>query len=235
MKKSKLVFATMLAGLAALVPGGPAVAGGGPDPAAFTGRVTNPWFPLKRGTTFVYRGVRDGQSARDVVTVTRQTKTIQGVRCVVVKDLLWLDGKLHERTSDWYTQDTRGNVWYFGEATAELDDQGRVTTREGSWQAGRDGAKAGIYMPAHPAVGYRGRQEFYKGHAEDHFEVLSLHAEVKVPFVSSKRALLTKEWSPLEAGVIDHKYYVRGVGTVREQTVKGGEERMELVSMRRDR
>jgi hypothetical protein len=59
MKKSKLVFATMLAGLAALVPGGPAVAGGRPDPAAFTGRVTNPWFPLKPGTTYVYRGTRD--------------------------------------------------------------------------------------------------------------------------------------------------------------------------------
>jgi hypothetical protein len=235
MRKRKLLFAPMLAGLAALVPGGAALAGGGPDPAAFTGRVTNPWFPLKPGTTYVYRGARDGQAARDVVTVTRQTKTIQGVRCVVVKDLLWMDGKLHERTTDWYTQDRRGNVWYFGEATAELDAKGRVATTEGSWQAGRDGAKAGIYMPAQPKVGYQGRQEFYKGRAEDHFEILSVHRSVNVPVVSSRRALLTKEWTPLEPGAIDHKYYVRGIGTVREQMVKGGQERMELVSMRRER
>jgi hypothetical protein len=144
-----------------------------------------------------------------------------------------VNGKLREQTADWYTQDTRGNVWYFGEDTAELDEQGRVTSREGSWQAGRNGAKAGIYMPARPRVGYRGRQEFYRGHAEDHFEILSLHAEVKVPAVSTKRALLTREWTPLEPGTIDHKYYVRGLGNVREQTVKGGQERMELVSMRR--
>jgi hypothetical protein len=90
-------------------------------------------------------------------------------------------------------------------------------------------------MPAQPKVGYQGRQEFYKGHAEDHFEILSVHRSVKVPVVSSKRALLTKEWTPLEPGAIDHKYYVRGIGTVREQMVKGGQERMELVSMRRER
>ena len=44
--------------------------------------------------------------------------------------------------------------------------------------------------------------------------------------------MLTKEWTPLEPGTIDHKYYVRGIGTVLEQTVKGGVERNELVSVR---
>ena len=166
MKRRMLALVATLLGLAALLPGSTAVAGG-PEPGRFTGRVTNPWFPLKPGTTYVYRGARDGKPARDVLTVTRRTKTIQGVRCVVVEDLLYLDGKLHERTNDWYTQDVDGNVWYFGEATAELDDKGRVTTTEGSWQAGRNGAKAGIFMPAHPTVGYTGRQEYYKGHAED--------------------------------------------------------------------
>jgi hypothetical protein len=229
----RLVLATTFVGLAAVVPGGAAFAGGEPAPSGFTARVTNPWFPLEPGTTYVYRGMRDGKQARDVVTVTHGTKTIRGARCAVVKDLLYVNGKLHERTTDWYTQDRRGNVWYFGEATAELDDRGRVTTREGSWQPGRNGAKAGIYMPARPTVGYTGRQEFYKGHAEDHFEVLTLRAEVKVPFVSSKHALLTKEWTPLEPDTIDHKYYVRGIGTVREQTVRGGQEWMELVSVRR--
>src|SRR5207248_11247378 len=113
-----------------------------------------------------------------------------------------------------------GNVWYFGEATAELDPRGRVKSTEGTWQAGVHGARAGIYMPAHPRVGQSGRQEYYKGQAEDHFRVLSVG-----------QRLLTQEWTALEPGVIDHKLYARGVGTVREETVKGGNERNVLVSV----
>ncbi len=126
-----------------------------------------------------------------------------------------------------------GNVWYCGEATAELDKHGHITSTQGTWQAGRNGAVPGIFMPAHPKVGQTFRQEFYKGQAEDHFQVLSLHASVKVPYTSSKQALLTKEWTPLEPGVIDHKHYLRGIGTVFEQAVKGSTERLALVSLKR--
>ena len=105
-----------------------------------------------------------------------------------------------------------------------------MKSREGAWQAGVDGARSGIYMPAHPRVGTTGRQEYYRGHAEDHFAVVGLNANVRVPWGSSEAALLTKEWTPLEPGVLDHKYYVRGVGTVLEQTERGGDERNALVS-----
>lgn len=213
------MLAALLGGLLALAQPG------------FSAHVDNPWFPLRPGTVYVYRGVKDGKPSRDVLTVTHRVKTIHGAPCVVVADRLFLDGKLEERTSDWYSQDRHGNVWYFGESTAELDTHGRVTTTEGSWEAGRDGAKAGIYMPAHPVPGRFGRQEYYKGQAEDHFEVLSLRAGVSAPYVSSRHALLTKEWTPLEPGVVDHKLYVRGIGTVLEQTVRGGDERNELVSV----
>jgi hypothetical protein len=201
--------------------------------SVFSAHVDNPWFPLRPGTTYVYRGVKDGKRSRDVVTVTHARKTITGAPCVVVHDRLYLRGRLEERTTDWYSQDTAGNVWYFGEDTAELDAHGHVTTTEGTWQAGRNGAKAGIYMPAHPKVGETGRQEYYRSHAEDHFQVVSLHAYAKAPYITTKNALLTKEWTPLEPGVIDHKYYVRGIGTVLEQTVKGGDERNALVSVKR--
>ena len=204
--------------------------GGGQAGAGFSPRVTNPWFPLKPGTVYVYRGVKDGHASRDVVTVLHATKTIDGARCAAVLDRLYLDGRLEERTTDWYAQDAHGTVWYFGEATAELDAKGRVTSTEGSWQSGRDGAKAGVFMPAHPRVGQTARQEYLKGHAEDHFQVLSLHATVRTPSVSSRAALLTKEWTPLEPDVIDHKLYVRRIGDVLERTVKGGDERLELVS-----
>jgi hypothetical protein len=201
--------------------------------SGFSAHVDNPWFPLRPGTTYVYRGVKDGKRSRDVVTVTHEQKTITGAPCVVVHDRLYLSGRLEERTTDWYSQDKAGNVWYFGEDTAELDKHGHVTSTEGTWQAGRNGAKAGIYMPAHPKVGQTGRQEYYKDQAEDHFQVLSVRTHVKAQYITSSRALLTKEWTPLEPGVIDHKYYVRGIGTVLEQTVKGGDERNALVSVTR--
>jgi hypothetical protein len=202
-----------------------------PAGPTFVSQVSNPWFPLKPGTRFVYRGVKDGERSRDVVTVTRRTKTVRGVRCTVVRDLLYLRGRLEERTTDWYAQDRAGNVWYFGERTAELDAHGRVRSTEGSWRSGTHGARAGIYMPAHPRVGESGLQEYLKGHAEDHYRVKSLSARVHTPGASSRRALLTEEWTPLEPGVLDHKYYVRGIGTVLEQTVRGGVERNTLVSV----
>jgi hypothetical protein len=209
-------------------PGGmPAAPPGSPG---FVRTVDNPWFPLRPGTTFLYRGVKDGAPTRDVVHVTGATRVIDGVRCTAVSDRLYEAGRLAERTTDWYAQDRTGRVWYYGEDTAELDAAGKVTSREGSWLAGVNGARPGVFMPADPRVGQTFRQEYLKGHAEDHFRVLDLHATAHTPAVDSRRALLTKEWTPLEPGVVDHKLYVRGVGLVDERTVRGGDERNVLVS-----
>src|SRR5581483_3798906 len=79
-------------------------------------------------------------------------------------------------------------------------------------------------MPANPRVGQTGLQELWKGHAEDHFRVVAR---------LGKNALVTEEWTPLEPGVLDHKTYVRGVGTILERTVRGGDELNELVSLTR--
>jgi hypothetical protein len=195
----------------------------------FSANVTNAWFPLRPGSVYRYRGVKDGEPSREVMTVTHRTKTIDGATCVVVSDLLYIRGKLEERTEDYYTQDAKGNVWYFGEKTAELDEHGNVTNTSGSWMAGVQGAKPGIFMFARPRVGQSARQEYLKGEAEDHFEVVAKGVVATVPFKTFRGAMLTKEWTPLERGVIDHKYYARGIGTVLEQTVKGGNERNELV------
>ncbi len=203
-----------------------------PMPSGFVTGIDNPWFPLTPGTVFDYRGVKDGKRARDVLTVSHARATILGIRATVIQDRLYLNGRLEERTTDWYAQDRRGNVWYLGERTATLDSHGRTISTEGSWLAGVQGARAGIYMPAHPRPGETGRQELYHGHAEDQFEVLSVTAAVRSPAVSSDRALLTRETTPLEPGTVDHKFYVRGVGNVREQTIKGGDERLVLVAVR---
>ena len=103
-----------------------------PVPPRFVSQIDNPWFPLKPGTVYRYRGIKDGRSSNEVLTVMRGTRVIQGVRCTVVRDLLYIRGRLHERTTDWYAQDGSGNVWYYGEATAELNTRGEVVSREGS-------------------------------------------------------------------------------------------------------
>jgi hypothetical protein len=197
----------------------------------FTARVTNPWFPLLPGTRWVYTGVKDGAPSRDVMRVMPRVVTIDGKPCAAVADRLYLRGRLRERTTDWYSQDARGNVWYIGEETAELDASGRVTSTEGTWKAGAHGARAGLFMPAQPRVGMGGLQEYYRGHAEDRFRVIGLLRTVAAGRQAT--ALLTQETTPLEPGTIDHKLYVRGIGTVLEQTEKGGDERNELVSVTR--
>jgi hypothetical protein len=202
-----------------------------PPASSFSARVDNPWFPLLPGTRYVYSGVKDGKRAREVLFVTHATRKINGVLCVAVDDRLTLAGHLEERTTDWYSQDARGNVWYFGERTAELDTHGHVTSTEGSWTAGVAGAQPGIFMPANPRVGQSGRQEYYKGHAEDHFKVIGLFNTVSPR--GAANTLLTEETTPLEPGTVDHKLYVRGIGTVLEKAVKGGDERLALVAFDR--
>lgn len=204
-----------------------------PAPSEFVARVDNPWFPLRPGTVLLYRGRKDGGPTRERVAVLTATKEILGIRATVVSDRLYRRGKIVERTRDWYAQDRRGNVWYLGEATAEIGPGGAVVSREGSWQAGVDGARAGIFMPAHPHRGQSGIQEMYEGEAEDHFRVLDLDAIVETRAAITSHALLTREWTPLEPGVVDHKFYVPGIGTVLEETVKGGDELNELVAIRR--
>ncbi len=203
-----------------------------PSPAHFThGRVDNRWFPLRPGNRLVSRGSEDGNRLRDTFFVTYDTKVVDGVTCRVIHDRIFQNGILRERTTDWYAQTKRGTVWYFGERTALLNRQGDVVSREGSFQSGRDGAEAGIFMPAHPKVGQSFKQEDYPGHAEDRFKILDLHAHISVPVIGSDHAMLTKETTPLEPGVLDHKYYIRDIGTVREVTVKGGNESLMLVKV----
>jgi hypothetical protein len=201
------------------------------DPAIFSPNVDNPYMPLTPGTTLVYTGTKDGKSALDVSTTTSHTRMIDGVTTRVVEDRLYLDNILEERTSDYYAQDICGNVWYFGEDTAELDSKGHVISTEGSFHAGVDGAQPGVFMQATPEVGRDFRQEWYAGQAEDQFRVLKLEARVSVPYGTFRDALKTKETTSLEPDVVDNKYYVRGIGEVKEVAVKGGTEELDLVEV----
>jgi hypothetical protein len=201
------------------------------DPASFSPHVTNRWFPLPVGRTYVYTGVKDRKSAIDIVVASPRTRLVDGVRTRIVEDRLYLGGRLEERTSDYYAQDRCGNVWYFGEDTAELDRRGNVTSTEGSFHAGVDGAQPGVFMQAHPQLGRWFRQEWYAGQAEDRFRVTDRSTRVSVPFGTFAHALQTEERTALEPGVVDAKYYVAGVGVVFEGSQSGPREVTRLVEI----
>jgi hypothetical protein len=203
-----------------------------PAPTAFVSRIDNKFFPLEPGTTFRYRGQQDGKPMTVSVSVTHKTKLIAGIRATVVLDQVFVGGKREERTFDWYAQDKHGTVWYLGENSSDYV-KGKWARSDGSWKTGVDGAKAGIVMKAAPALGKAYRQEYYAGHAEDMAKVIATKASVTVPYGTFAHALVTSEWTPLEKGVVEHKYYVRGVGNVRTIMVKGGSEEERLVSVSR--
>jgi hypothetical protein len=197
-------------------------------PSQFHARITNPRSPMPVGTTYVFTGVKDGNRAVDIVAASRRTRRVDGVVTRVVLDRLYLGGRLAERTTDYYAQDRCGNVWYFGEDTAVLDSHGRVIDRSGSFHAGIDGAQPGVFMQAHPQLGRRFRQEYYRGQAEDTYRAVQSGVTVRVPYGTFHHALRTEETTRLEPGTVDNKYYVRGIGVVREVTVRGGTEQLRL-------
>jgi hypothetical protein len=200
------------------------------NPAEFTAKVTNPYFPLVPGTRLVYRE-RDAEGTvqRDVVHVTKRRKLIaNGITARVVHDVVSEDGQPVEKTLDWFAQDSAGNVWYLGEDTKEYEN-GHVSSTHGSFEAGVDGAQPGVIMPASPQVGMTYRQEYYAGEAEDQARVLSLDEQAGVPFGHFTGVLMTKETNPLEPRHVEYKFYARGVGPVLELTASGGTDRVVLV------
>jgi hypothetical protein len=218
---------TVVAGLA-IAPAASAARAGEPNPARFSTTIDNPYLPFVPGTTMVYRERGEDGRGREVVRVTHRTKTVQGVETVVVRDRAYSGGDLVEDTRDWYAQDRQGNVWYFGENTKEYED-GKVVSTEGSWKAGVDGARAGIVMEANPKVGDTYSQEDAPGVAEDMATVLSLDASRTVPYGNFDNLLKTRDFSPLEPSVVEHKFYAVGIGSVLEKSVKGPRERLALV------
>jgi hypothetical protein len=208
------------------------------DPAGFTTRIDNRWWPMRPGARWIYRETDpEGTKQRVVVTVTKKMKRIaNGITARVVHDVVTEEGQPVEVTDDWYAQDTCGNVWYLGEATTEYEN-GKPVSTEGSFEAGVDGAQPGIVMPAKPTVGLSYRQEYYVGHAEDRASIMSRKEQVEVPYGYFKpgRVLMTRELNPLQPTVLEYKFFARGIGPVLAVGISGGSDREELVRYRRGR
>jgi hypothetical protein len=198
--------------------------------ANFADSITNPYYPLSPGKIYIYQGQAEDAFEIDSVIVTYQTKTILGVSCRVVNDVVYSRDLLIEQTYDWYAQDIEGNVWYMGEASTQYSN-GKITGTEGSWEAGVNGAKPGIVMQSHPQLGLPYRQEYLFNTAEDMAKVLSINESTSVPYGSFSNCYMTEEWSELDPGVIENKYYAPGIGYIRTIMVKGGAEDMKLVAI----
>jgi hypothetical protein len=200
------------------------------NPADFTTEIDHPYWPMKPGSRCIFRETdAEGSVSRVVVTVLDETKTIMGIEARIVHDQVSEKGEVKEDTFDWYAQDAEGNLWYLGEDTTEYEN-GKPKTKEGSWEAGVDGALAGVILPAHPEVGMTYREEYYKGHAEDGASILSVDAFAKVPYGTFDHGIQTRNFSGIEPDTIEEKIYAKGVGVVLELTVSGGSDRTELVS-----
>jgi len=205
------------------------------DPADFTLKIDNPYMPLKVGSRWVYRETdTTGTKEKVVVTVTNQTKRIaNGVTARVVRDTVTERGKPVEITDDWFAQDSKGNVWYLGEAVRNFED-GKLVDRAGSFEAGVDGAQAGIAMPAKPKPGLSYRQEYYKGEAEDKGAVITVGKEqVQVPFgFFDRKVLMTRDLVPTEPKVQELKFYAPGIGNLLSVHTDGDGGRAVLVSFK---
>lgn len=190
----------------------------------------NAYFPLVIGTTHVY----EAEDEVIVVTVTDETREILGVETTAVRDVVMdEEGETIEDTIDWFAQDVAGNVWYFGEIAKNFED-GHLTDVDGSFVAGREGAKPGIVMFASPRVGVTYRQEYALGEAEDAGEVLSLAGDESVEAAACEgRCVVTRDYNPLEPGSEENKYYAPSVGLILEVDPESGE-RVELVEIIHD-
>jgi hypothetical protein len=205
-------------------------------PADFTTRIDNPYWPMTPGSRWIYRETDpEGSRHKVVVTVTSKTKQISnGITARIVHDAVTDEGSPVELTDDFYAQDKCGNVWYLGESTKEYEN-GKITSTSGSFEAGVDGAQAGVIVPARPVAGLSYRQEYYVGQAEDRAQVVSLADQVEVPFghFGRTKVLMTREWNPLHPRDLEFKFYARGIGPALAIGVSGGSDREELVSFSR--
>ena len=179
------------------------------NPADFVSGITNPYLPLTPGQTLVYQTPDGSETVR--FQVTRETRVIEGVTCIVVHDQGFVDGQIHENTFDYFAQDTSGNVWYFGEEVQNFEN-GQVVNTNGSWLAGVNGAQPGIVMQANPTVGQSYDQENSPGVAEDHGEVVNTAGFVDVTYGSATGAVQINETTPLDPKLNEYKTYVAGIG-----------------------
>jgi hypothetical protein len=203
------------------------------EPASFTTNFTNHYWPLKPGATWTYEGLKDGLPEHVVIVVTKTPRTVFGVRCVTVVDTVTINGSLEEKTTDWYAQDKTGAIWYFGEDSKDYKN-GAVSSTQGTWEAGVDGALPGVVIRGTPRPGPTYRQEFRPGVAEDMARVMTTSAVQTVPAGTFHGVVETYDTDPLNPDKKETKFFAPGIGPVHTIRVGGTHhEEIKLISYKK--
>lgn len=186
--------------------------------------MTNVYFPAAAGKKYTYEG--ETADGHELVEEQRlpETRIVQGIECIVVNFKAYLNGVLIEEAYDWYAQDVDGTVWYFGEEVDNYNTDGTLRDHAGSWEAGIDGAKAGMIMPANPTLGMGYREEYYFNEAEDEAEITGTNLHIPIPFGDFSNCIETRNWTELEPDLVENKYYAPGIGLVKEINPADNEE-----------
>jgi hypothetical protein len=187
------------------------------SPANFTNgaRLTNPYYSFEPGKKYIYEGRSEEGTERIELQLLETSKQVMGINCAVINDKSFVNGKLVENTNDWFAQDNDGTIWYFGEAVDFLNEDGSIKNHEGSWEAGVDGAKPGIFMLARPQPGKSYRQEYYFNHAEGQARVEEVGLTMQTVVGSANNVIKIKEWDELEDDSEEFKYYAPGIGLIK--------------------
>jgi hypothetical protein len=193
-------------------------------PAYFVAGVDHRWFPIEPGRVWVYEGVDDGLPKREEVRTLDEHRLIAGVSCTAIEETGFLDDELVDRTTEWFAQDHRGNVWKFGEESFEADG-GIMVRTDDSWVAGVAGARPWLAFPADPAVG--ARYVGYRPGGQDVHMVASTTSTADVPAGVFLGCLEIVE-NPDDPDDSDIILYGPGVGRVSEVNSSGY---VELVSV----
>lgn len=172
----------------------------GPDPDDFVDEIDNPWLPLTPGASWTYR---TGDGADEVWSVGAGPE-IEGVPTTALT--------VSSGGTDYYAQDEAGNVWWFG--------------REGEWQAGVDGAEAGIAMLAKPRLG----DGYPQAEPGPRAEIVALDGVTETEAGAFEDLLVIETTEP--DGRVLRSHYARDAGLVHRETVTGSpDETLDLVAL----
>ena len=191
---------------------------------------TNRYFPLGIGNRWEYAG----SSEKVQLEVLNRTKLIEGVNCLVVRDQVFKNGQLAEDTDDWFAQGKDGSVWYCGEEVKDYESFAtdrpptpELVSIDGSFKAGRDGARPGIIFQGNPTVGMLYREEFSLANAEDVSRVVSTtYRRGTVPaldrgvpaalmnLLCRGDCVVLDAFTAQSPGVVERKFFAPGIGFI---------------------
>jgi hypothetical protein len=166
----------------------------------------------------VLEGVEDEDTARLVITVLNETKTIGGVETRVVEENESENGKTTEISRNFFAFcEETGSIFYFGEEVDVYKD-GKIVNHDGSWIA-KGKNKPGLIMPGTCLLGARYYQEIAPCIAMDRAEIISISETFTTSAGKFTNCLKTEETSAFNPKEKEFKHYAPGIGLTQDENL----------------